>query len=55
MTNKKSIASELENRKHNLAVIQEAMEADANSGEKLVSVRDYLSSRIQLLEQELKA
>ncbi len=55
MTNKRDIASELENRKHNLQVIQEAIQADGRSGQKLLSVKEYLSSRIQTLEQELEA
>ena len=55
MTTKKKIASQIENRKHNLAVVQEAIQADARSAEKLVPVRDFLSHRIELLEQELVA
>ncbi|MCL4519371.1 MAG: hypothetical protein M1587_09255 [Thaumarchaeota archaeon] len=44
---------ELENRKRNLAAIQETIQRDANSGQKLESVRDFLSQRVQRLEQEL--
>ena len=52
---KKSIASQLENRKHNLAVIQEAIQTDARAGQKLLQVRDFLTQRIRVLEQELVA
>lgn len=51
---KTKLHSELENRKHNLAVIQETIEADARSGQKLLSVRDFLYKRIETLEQELR-
>lgn len=55
MTAKKKIISQIENRKHNLAVVQEVIQTDARSAEKLVPVRDYLSNRIQVLERELAA
>ena len=56
MTEKKpeKIAYQLENRKRNLAVIQETIEADKNSGYKLVPVKDFLSQRIESLELELR-
>ncbi|MHB1867949.1 MAG: hypothetical protein ACYCPP_03290 [Nitrososphaerales archaeon] len=54
-TRKKNVASQIENRKHNLAVVQEAIAADSRSAEKLVPVREFLSHRIELLEQELAA
>ncbi|MGA2874236.1 MAG: hypothetical protein ABSE82_01745 [Nitrososphaerales archaeon] len=55
MTTKNKIVSQLENRKHNLAVVQEAIQADARSAETLAPVRDFLSQRIAVLEQELVA
>jgi hypothetical protein len=55
MPPKKSIISQLENRKHNLSVIQEAIQADARSAEKLESVRNFLSQRIEVLEKELRS
>ncbi|HVB11748.1 MAG TPA: hypothetical protein VNE86_01345 [Nitrososphaerales archaeon] len=54
-TKKKGVISQIENRKHNLAVVQEAIEADSRSAEKLYPVRDFLSQRIELLERELAA
>ena len=56
MTERKpeKIASQLENRKRNLAVIEETIEADKNSGYKLVPVKDFLSQRIESLELELR-
>ncbi|MDG6997517.1 MAG: hypothetical protein JRN15_00190 [Nitrososphaerota archaeon] len=55
MPSKKNIMSQLENRKHNLSVIQDAINADARSAEKLESVRNFLSQRIEVLEKELTA
>ncbi|MDA4110994.1 MAG: hypothetical protein OK439_00535 [Thaumarchaeota archaeon] len=52
--NPERIASELENRKRNLTVIQETIAADKVSGYKLVPVKDFLSRRIESLEQDLK-
>ena len=46
--------SQLENRKRNLVAIEETIKADKNSGYKLVPVKDFLSQRIEALEQELK-
>jgi hypothetical protein len=52
---KRIISSQLENRKHNLAVVEEAIESDSRTAEKLVPVREFLSQRIQILENELAA
>jgi len=54
-THKKSekLSSQLENRKRNLAVIEETMQADPTSQEKLDSVKVFLSRRIEMLELEL--
>jgi hypothetical protein len=46
--------SQLEHRRKNLAVIEQTIEADKNSGYKLVPVKDFLSQRIESLELELK-
>jgi hypothetical protein len=46
--------SQLENRRRNLVAIEQTIEADKNSGYKLVPVKDFLSQRIESLEQELK-
>ncbi|MDA4129775.1 MAG: hypothetical protein OK457_03285 [Thaumarchaeota archaeon] len=54
MTEKTKTSSQLQNRKRNLAVIQETIDADKNSGYKLVPVKDFLSHRIESLELELK-
>jgi len=56
MTEKKParIATQLENRKRNLAVIQETIDADKSSGYKLVPVKEFLSQRIESLELELR-
>jgi hypothetical protein len=54
-TKKKSVVSQLENRKHNLAVIQEAIASDSRAGEKLLPVREFLYQRIEVLERELTA
>ncbi|MDG6905097.1 MAG: hypothetical protein JRN20_04850 [Nitrososphaerota archaeon] len=53
MPSKEKIISQLENRKHNLAVLQEVTKNDASSAEILAPVRDFLSSRIRTLEHEL--
>jgi hypothetical protein len=50
----KKLASQLENRKQNLAVIQEAIKADSRNGQKLVPVEEFLAQRIELLENELE-
>ena len=55
MTSKRKILSQIENRKHNLAVLQEVIQSDTRSAEKLVPIRDFLSNRIRTLEQELAA
>jgi hypothetical protein len=56
MIGKKSdkLTSQLENRKRNLAVIEETIHSDPRSGEKLVSVKDFLSQRIESIEHELR-
>ena len=48
------IFSQLENRKKNLAVIQEAIDGDKNSGYLLIPVKDFLVHRIDSLQLELK-
>jgi len=48
------LASQLENRKRNLAVIEEAIQSDPHSGERLLPVKDFLSQRIESIELELK-
>lgn len=52
-TQSSKLEYQLENRKRNLAVIQEAIRRDSNSGQKLVAVRDFLVRRVQQLENEL--
>ena len=46
--------SQLENRRKNLAAIEETIEADKNSGYRLVPVKDFLSQRIESMELALK-
>jgi hypothetical protein len=48
------LASQLENRKRNLAVIDETIQSDPESREALVPVKDFLSHRIESIELELK-
>ena len=50
----RKIAGQLENRKRNLAVIEETIRLDDTSGQKLIPVREFLTERIQLLENELR-
>jgi hypothetical protein len=50
----KKIESQLENRKRNLEVVEETIRSDPTSEEKLDSVKDFLSRRIESLEVELK-
>lgn len=47
------LASQLENRKRNLAVIEETIHADPSSQQKLDSVKVFLSRRIETMELEL--
>ena len=56
MKSKKSdkLASQLENRKRNLAVIEETIRSDSQSGESLAPVKEFLSHRIESIELELK-
>jgi len=56
MKGKKSdkLASQLENRKRNLAVIEETIQSDPQSGDRLVPVKDFLSHRIESMELELR-
>jgi hypothetical protein len=49
----RKLESELEDRKRNLAVVQEAIEADSVSGPKLIPVRDFLNQRIEKIENEI--
>ncbi|MDG6995412.1 MAG: hypothetical protein JRN52_05775 [Nitrososphaerota archaeon] len=53
MSQQSKLEHELESRKRNLAVIQETIQHDSNSGEKLLGLRDFLSQRVQQLEREL--
>ena len=53
-TTNDKLYSQLENRRRNLAAIRETIEADKNSGYKLVPVKDFLSQRIESMELELK-
>jgi len=48
-----NLTTQLENRKRNLAVIEETIQSDPNSGEKLVPVKDFLAHRIESIELEL--
>jgi hypothetical protein len=48
------LTSQLENRKRNLAVVEEAIQSDPHSGEILVPVKDFLSQRIESIELELR-
>ncbi len=48
------ISMQLENRKRNLAVIQEAIETDKSYGYKLIPVKDFLAQRIDSMQLELK-
>lgn len=48
------LASELENRKRNLAVIQETMRSDPSSEPTLEPVKNFLSQRIESIEIELR-
>jgi hypothetical protein len=50
----KKIESQLENRKRNLEVVEETIRSDPASEEKLDSVKDFLSRRIESLEVELR-
>jgi hypothetical protein len=50
----RKLASQLENRKKNLAVVEETMRADPSSEEKLDPVKMFLSQRIESMELELK-
>jgi len=56
MKGKKSdkLASQLESRKRNLAVIEETIQADPESRETLAPVKNFLSHRIESIELELK-
>jgi hypothetical protein len=53
-TNSRRLETELEDRKRNLAVVQEAITTDSVSGRKLIPVRDFLTHRIEQLEGEIK-
>jgi hypothetical protein len=50
----RKIASQLESRKRNLAVIEETIKSDPRSEQKLDPVKEFLSQRIESLELELK-
>lgn len=55
-TNKKAdrLASQLQNRKQNLAVIEETMKSDPGSEHRLEPVKEFLNQRIESLELALK-
>ena len=44
------LTSQLENRKRNLAVVEEAIQSDPHSVKTLVPVKDFLSQRIETIE-----
>lgn len=47
------VSYELEERKHNLRVIEECIQADPNPSPKLIEVREFLLARINSLESSL--
>jgi len=49
----KKLSSELENRKRNLAVVEETIKSDPSSEQKLEPVKTFLSERIESIELEL--
>jgi hypothetical protein len=55
MTSRKKVKleSQLEDRKRNLRVVQEAIDSDGRNGQQLVPVREFLNQRIATLESEL--
>lgn len=55
-THRKSekLASQLENRKRNLSVVEETIRSDPSSEEKLDPVKAFLNQRIESMELELK-
>jgi len=48
------LASQLDNRRKNLAVVEETIRSDPNSGELLDPVKTFLSRRIETMELELR-
>lgn len=48
---KHDLQTELENRKHNLAVIDQVIESEGSSAAPLLEVRDFLNQRVRTLEQ----
>jgi len=48
------LTSQLEDRKRNLAVVEEAIQSDPHSVKTLVPVKDFLSQRIETIELELR-
>ncbi len=47
--------SQLEERRRNLRVIDELIEADPKANKKLLEVREFLARRINIIERELAA
>ena len=47
------LQAQLDERRRNLRIIEELIDADPEPNEKLVSVRDFLLRRIKTIEQEL--
>jgi len=48
------LASQLENRRQNLAVVEETIRSDPNSEQLLDPVKSFLSHRIETMELELR-
>jgi septal ring factor EnvC (AmiA/AmiB activator) len=48
------LASQLESRKKNLAVVEETIREDPSSQEKLDPVKTFLSQKIESIELELR-
>jgi len=53
-TKSKKLVSQLEDRKRNLAVVEETIRTDPSSEVKLDPVKLFLSQRIESMELELK-
>jgi septal ring factor EnvC (AmiA/AmiB activator) len=52
-TQSTQLESQLEERRRNLRIIEECIEADPQRNEKLVAVRGFLIDRIKRIEEEL--
>jgi septal ring factor EnvC (AmiA/AmiB activator) len=53
LTNPDEMSSQLAERKRNLQIINECIDADSHSSEKLLEVREFLQSRIKTIEAQL--